>query len=307
MDFVNQYGADILRLWVASQDYRDDVPFSEEIFKRVTDTYRLFRNTFRILLGNLNGFDLKRDAVPESQWTELDLYVIWRLQDVVKMCLNAYEEYEFHQVYHVLNRFCAVELSALYVDVLKDRMYCDGNGDVRRRSAQTAMHEILETICKLLAPIMPFTTEEVWQQLVPGMTPDIALKRESVHLQEFPKVREIKLPDGFEGRWSKLLALRVAANEQLEKARQGKVIGKSLEAGVEIKTKDFSKSDVPLLEEVLIVSRVELAPGDSVEVSVKPASGHRCVRCWKHTEDVGKDLEHPELCGRCASVVKEKV
>lgn len=310
MNFVNQYGADILRLWVASQDYRDDVPFSEEIFKRVTDTYRLFRNTLRILLGNLCDFNPKKDALPEKDWTELDIYIIARLQEVVGEIARAYEKYEFHQVYHVINRFCAVDLSALYVDVTKDRLYCDGKSDKRRRATQTAMCEIVEMLCKLLAPLTPYTAEEAWQYLTAdGKVWDMKkLLRPSVHTCVFPKARKVAYPNNlskekFEERWEKLLTLRSTANEQLEQMRQNKQIGKSLEATVEISTPDFKSDDAALLEELMIVSKVKIVSEKNIQIKAQKSPEKKCVRCWKYLKDVGQNSEHPELCERCASVV----
>ncbi|MFH1066299.1 MAG: isoleucine--tRNA ligase [bacterium] len=305
MEFVGQYGADVLRLWVASQDYRDDVPFSEEIFKRVTDAYRLLRNTLRILLGNLHDFDPAAHSVPEKDWTELDTYVIRRLQEAVKAILKAYENYEFHQVYHILNRFCAVELSSLYVDVLKDRLYCDAANDPRRRAAQTAMREIAETLCKLLAPLAPFTAEEAWQNLAAKDKEwdQKEFLREPVHLAEFPKPRVIAVADNFDARWEKLLTLRSAANEQLEAMRQRKEIGKSLEAAVEIVSPDVKPQDADVLEELFIVSKVRLTTGQETKIQAQRAPGKRCARCWKYSEEIGQNTAHPELCPRCARVV----
>lgn len=296
MDFVNVYGADILRLWVASQDYRDDVPFSEEIFKRVTDMYRSVRNTLRILLANLSGFQVKSDAVPMEQWTEIDLYIYCQLQELARTVHAAYNQYEFHQVYHAINRFCAVDLSSLYIDVLKDRMYCDGTTNSKRRASQTVMHACVDYLTRLMAPLVPFTSEEAWLAL--GNT-------ESVHLQLLPEPQSCAKP-GMMERWQKLLALRVTVNEKLEAARQKKEIGKSLEARVELISPDFKPEDAALLEELFIVSQVSVSAGASAEVRVLPARGKKCGRCWKFTEDVGHHVEHPEICGRCHSVVTAK-
>ncbi|MDR1191758.1 MAG: isoleucine--tRNA ligase [Verrucomicrobiales bacterium] len=295
MSFVNQFGADILRLWVASQDYRDDMPFSDEIFKTVSDTYRSFRNALRILLANLADFDPARDWVADRDLAELDWYVLDKLQGVIRASLAAYEQYEFHQVYHVINRFCATDLSALYIDVTKDALYCDAANSPRRRAIQTVLHEIYETLTLLLAPIIPFTAEEAWQFLLDGKNGAAAegqLLRESVHLQAFPRPRALPLPAGFAGRWEKILALRAAANEQLEKARQSKIIGKSLEAAVTVS--GLADADKALLADVLIVSAVE--PGDAL--TVRRASGHKCARCWKYQPALDGDL-----CPRCAKAV----
>ncbi|MFZ5805583.1 MAG: isoleucine--tRNA ligase [Verrucomicrobiota bacterium] len=312
MDFVDKYGADILRLWVSSQDYRDDVPFSEEIFTRVADTYRLFRNTLRILLGNLGDFNPSTDKIPEKEWTELDLYVAARLQDVTAATVKAYETYEFHQVYHIINRFCSVELSALYIDVLKDRLYCGAENDEKRRAAQTVMYEIVETLCKLLAPLTPFTAEEAWQSLADKTWNGQKFVRPSVHTLRFPKVREVTYPVGFSketfiDRWEKILNLRAKVNEQLEPMRQSKTIGKSLEAAVELSAPFVKPGDAELLEELLIVSRVTSATSDEIKINVQKADGKKCVRCWKISETLGAHPAHPELCPRCTDVVEDNI
>ncbi|MDD5262794.1 MAG: isoleucine--tRNA ligase [Methylacidiphilales bacterium] len=308
MAFVDKFGADILRLWVASQDYRDDVPFSEEIFKIVTDTYRSFRNALRILLANLYDFDPAKDRVSDDKLSELDLYVLNRLEDVIRQARAAYETYEFHQVYHVVNRFCAVDLSAFYIDVTKDRMYCDAASSLRRRASQTVMYEMYEALVLLLAPIVPFTAEEAWQFFQDdrdGRKAEGALLRPSVHLSQFPKERELRLPgaEAFAARWEKILELRSRVNEHLEKARQAKEIGKSLEAQVVIGGSGLADSDRELLEEVLIVSKVKLEPGESLAISVRRDAGKKCVRCWKYFEHLGSHPEHPEICVRCTEAV----
>jgi isoleucyl-tRNA synthetase len=304
MSFVNKFGADILRLWVSSQDYRDDMPFSDEIFKTVSDTYRSFRNALRILLANLADFDANRDTVADDQLAELDLHMLSRLQDVVRQSLLAYEKYEFHQVYHVINRFCATDLSALYIDVTKDVMYCDAADSPRRRAIQTVMHEVHKSLTLLLAPIIPFTAEESWQFLrdgKDGANAEGKLLRESVHLQQFPQVRDLGLPQNFAERWTKILELRSKVNERLEKARQSKEIGKSLEAEVTIGGSAFGPGDKDLLAEALIVSNVQLETSDELAISVRRAGGKKCARCWKYHDE---NPQHPELCPRCTEAVK---
>ncbi|MDE1171372.1 MAG: isoleucine--tRNA ligase [Verrucomicrobium sp.] len=293
VDYIDQYGADVLRLWVASTDYRDDVPFSQEIFTRVADTYRTLRNTLRILLGNLFDFDPARDAVAEKDLTEIDRYLLAKLRELAKGCAAAYEAYEFHQVYHLLNRFCAVDLSAFYVDVLKDRMYCDGAAWPTRRSSQTVMREAAETILKLLAPLAPFTAEEGWLALG---------HKDSVHLQSMPAADLPSAGADFLGRWEKFLSLRAQVNEALEKARQAKTIGKSLEAAV-VLTAPGVAEDRALLRELFLVSRLDVREGEEVSVAVSRAEGKKCLRCWKYEEGIGTVAAHPELCPRCAKAV----
>ncbi|MDR2462610.1 MAG: isoleucine--tRNA ligase [Verrucomicrobiales bacterium] len=310
MSFVEKFGADILRLWVSSQDYRDDMPFSDEIFKTVSDTYRSFRNALRILLANLADFDADRDRVADAQLGELDLYVLAKLQDVTRQSLAAYEKYEFYQVYHAINRFCATDLSALYIDITKDAMYCDAKTSPRRRAIQTVLHEIYETLTLLLAPIIPFTAEESWQFLHDGKNGVAAeghLLRESVHLQKFPTPRDLPLPLNFAERWEKILALRAKVNEHLEAARQQKIIGKSLEAAVTISGSAFADTDKELLADTLIVSAVELNDSDTLTVSVRRADGKKCVRCWKYSALTGSDVQHFDLCLRCTEAVKSVI
>jgi isoleucyl-tRNA synthetase len=299
MTLVNEHGADVLRLWVASQDYQDDIPFSTDIFARVADSYRSIRNTLRILLGNLADFDAAKDAVPRENWTELDRYIHARYLELVSDVLRSYEAYQFSQVYQAVNRFCAVELSALYVDVLKDRMYCDAQNSPRRRAAQTVIHQVLDGLVRLLAPILPFTAEEA---------AGFVGNQDSVHLQLFPK--DDPSPDLKEvvERGQKLLDLRSRVNEKLEEARRDKRIGKSLEARVEIASPTAELSDPSLLEELFIVSSVSIGQaGDKETITVTRAEDHgfkKCVRCWRlyPPEQIGTNVDHPELCERCTNV-----
>ncbi|HUJ08996.1 MAG TPA: isoleucine--tRNA ligase [Verrucomicrobiae bacterium] len=305
-DYVKQYGADVLRLWVISEDYQTDIPLSDEIFDRISETYRKVRNTLRILLANLYDFDPDKHAVAREKLSEIDRWLLSRLQALIADLTEAYENLEFHRVYHLVNAFCAVEISSFYVDVTKDPLYTLAPDSLDRRSAQTAIFETVTALVRLIAPVMPFTAEEVWS-FVPGRKP------ESVHLAQFPSVdakqRDLKL----EERWKRLLEIRQAAALELEKARQAGLIGKSLEARVEIEpdneaTRELLEKVGPALETVLIVSQVRVAQptGGELRVKVSAASGRKCVRCWRWTEDVGTEAAHPELCGRCASVIKQR-
>jgi isoleucyl-tRNA synthetase len=299
MDLVEKHGADVVRLWVASEDAKEDVPFSTEIFGRVGDSYRLWRNSFRILLGNLADFDIGKHAVPVGQRSPLDRYILAKLAGLSQGVREAYEAYNFPAVYHALNRFLSVELSAFYIDACKDRIYCDAEHAPSRRSAQTTMYELLDVIVRLAAPVVAFTSEEVWEHLNQK-------NGGSVHLQTF---REAGLPTGWsseeESRWERLFALRTKVNEALEKERQAKKIGKSLEAGVLVEGGKAKVEDATLLKEICLVSHLEVRPGSGeATVQIVPAKGTRCVRCWKHEESVGKGTDHPELCERCTDVVK---
>jgi len=304
---IQEYGADVLRLWVASQDYTNDVPFSKNIVSRVADTYRSIRNTLRILLANLDGFDPARDAVADAALDEIDLCLLARLQDLVTGVRAAYENYEFFQAYHLINRFCAVDLSAFYVDALKDRMYCDPADSPRRRSSQTVMHAILDALCRLLAPVVPFTAEEAWQFMASNRSADwqsAGLVRESVHLQELPVARKLDLPEGFAARWEGILNVRAAANEQLEALRREKAIGKNLEAALEVRAPGLRAADAELLAEVCLVSEVKVSEGgEGISVRAARHTGKKCIRCWKFFPELGGHPEHPELCPRCTAAV----
>jgi isoleucyl-tRNA synthetase len=304
-DYVNKYGADILRLWVLSEDYQADIPLSDEIFDRISETYRKIRNTLRILLANLYDFDPARDGVGAGNREVVDRWLESRLQDLIAEVTAAYERFEFHRVYHLVNQFCAVELSSFYVDVTKDLLYTLAPNSPGRRSAQQAMHVVASALARMLAPVMPFTAEEVWQSL-PGQKPG------SVHLSAFPVVEASRRDETLEKRWEQLMVVRQTAMNELEKARQDKVIGKSLEAALRVEpdtaeTKTLLESFGGTLETVFIVSRVEVgAPtGKPTRVIVQKPSGAKCARCWRWSDKVGVSHEHPELCDRCADVVNE--
>ena len=300
MSLVNEHGADVLRLWVASQDYQDDIPFSHDIFARVADTYRSIRNTLRILLGNLADFDPALHSVQQEHWTELDKYIHKTYLYLVADCCKFYGEYQFSQVYQAINRFCAVELSSLYVDVIKDRMYCDAKNASRRQAAQTVMSNIFHGLVCLLAPILPYTTEEAWQ---------FGGNKSSIHCEHFPS--GALHSDEIVNHWKILLGFRTKVNEALEKTRREKTIGKSLEAYVELSIPGFgsgdASSEIAKCEELFIVSKVVIKPTDGEEtITVTRAEDHgmkKCVRCWKYWDHVGSHAEHPELCERCTKVV----
>ncbi len=272
-DYVKRYGADVLRLWVVSEDYQGDVPLSDEIFDRVSETYRKVRNTVRILLANLYDFDPAKHTVPQGKLAEIDRWLLSRLQALVADLNDAYESLEFHRVYHLVNAFCAVEISSFYVDVMKDPLYTLAPNSAERRSAQTAIFETVATLAKVLAPILPFTADEVWSCL-PGR------ETESVHLAKFPVADAQRRDTELEARWERVLDVRRVASLELERARQSKTIGKSLEARVEIEanndaTRELLEKLGAVLETVLIVSQVKVARSTDGELHVKvsPAAG----------------------------------
>ncbi|MCC7518915.1 MAG: isoleucine--tRNA ligase [Verrucomicrobiae bacterium] len=306
--FVGRYGADVVRLWAASENYHHDIPLSEEIFSRVSETYRSLRNGLRILLGNLHGFDPARDAVdfasPEIRgdpWCAVDLWMLSRLARLAADARRAYEAYEFHRVYHAANEFCAVDLSAIYVDLAKDRLYCDRPESRRRRATQTAMFEIASALCRLLAPILSFTAEEAWRLLAPSAG--------SVHLQLLPDPAKWPAAEAAASARETveaaelMLAQREAVAKAVEARRAEGKIGKSLEARVRLRPGATAAAKLagllPQLAEILIVSQVELAPVAGDPEVIAPCGG-KCERCWRWDETVDAEPSAPTLCARCA-------
>jgi isoleucyl-tRNA synthetase len=301
--YVKKYGADVVRLWVASQDYRNDIVVSEKRIDKVGETYRMLRNALRYQLANLSDFDPARHSVAEEQLTGLDRWVLDEFARLEAEVLRAYDAYEFHTVYQRVSQFVAVELSAIYHDVVKDRLYTDPAGSHRRRSCQTALHRMVGTLCKMLAPLLAFTADEAWE-FVPGRTVD------SAHQLTWQ-------PSGFERReaeratWKTLFELRELALPALEKARQAKTIGKALEAKLVFAGGNPSlregQAHAADLRELLNVSQLDFRPeGDAASsASVSKADGTKCERCWHWETDVGANAEHPTLCGRCVAAVRE--
>lgn len=316
-DVIKEMGADILRLWVASADYRRDVAASNNIFRQIADAYRKIRNTFRFLLGNLYDFDPVKHRVPYREMLEIDRWALAKLQRLVEKVTRAYEDYEFHVVYHAVHNFCVVDLSATYLDILKDRLYTWPARSHGRRSAQTALYEILETLVRLLTPILAFTTEEVWQHLP---APD---KPWSVQLTAWPEVQREYLDEDLEARWDKLLQIREEVNRALEQARREQGLGNSLNALVHLYPEEelyaFLQPVEGELATIFIVSQVMVhSPAETVpekaqagvdvpqlRILVVPAPGEKCERCWKVSETVGKDADHPGLCHQCVSALRE--
>ncbi len=302
--FVGKHGADIMRLWVSSVNFTDEVPFSEEMFTRLADTYRRMRNTLRILLGNLHDFDPARDAVGPENFTTVDAWVMHRLQEVITTCREAYSAFEFHRVYHALNQFCAVDLSSLYVDITKDRMYCDAPDSPRRRATQTVMHAVFDALCRLLAPICAFTADEAWGYFQkPG-------KADCIHLEKFPEPDAAFVNAHAASQVEALLRLRAVIAQEIEKARQEKLIGNALEADVTLHVgaaplrRSLEEREAELAE-FFILSELTLdrGNGEADTATLRPTSQPKCDRCWRHRPTVGESAAHPTLCDRCANVV----
>ena len=309
---IDKYGAEILRLWVAAADYRDDIRISDTILKQLSDAYRRIRNTSRFMLGNLYDFDPSRDALAYDRLTDLDRFTLHRLQRLVGRAEQAYASYEFHLIYHALHNFCVLDLSAFYLDVLKDRLYASAPGSASRRGAQTVIHIVLETMARLMAPILAFTAEEVWQHL-----PDVPDKPASVHAAPMPQVRTAWQDDELAGKWEKLLTVRGEVTKALEAARVGKLIGHPLDAAVTLAAPspydEILAGYSAILDKLFIVSRVDLTAAvegaeavyrspeiEGLAIAVGKAPGTKCERCWIHATTVGGDADHPTVCARCS-------
>lgn len=312
-EIVKKYGAEVLRLWVASSEFSEDVRISEVILARLSEAYRKIRNTFRYALGNLHGFDPAKHAIAAAHLLEIDQWILQRAEQLVRDCRGWYEDFAFHRVYQALYNFCITDLSAIYFDILKDRLYTAAPESEARRSAQTAIWRLTYALVRLLAPILTFTTEEVWDHFAkPAGAPP------SVHMAEFPAPEELTegLPPERREKfaaWERLMQVREQVLKDLEVARQEKFIGSSLEALVQLKA---GPELYPLLDEyerelptIFIVSQVTLeeAPGVELSVHVHRAKGEKCARCWKYAEDVGSHPQLPGVCAACAGVVVEMV
>jgi isoleucyl-tRNA synthetase len=328
VDISSRLGGEVVRLWVASVDFREDVVGSEALMQRVGENYKKIRNTFRYILGNLEGFDPQRDAVSFDQMEALDQYMLRQTVAFTADVRNAYDEFAFHKIYHRLNHFCIVDLSAFYFDVLKDRLYIFAPRSQARRSAQTAIWRIGEGLVRLLAPIMTFTCEEVWKYL-----PSVACREDSVHLVHFPSqadilsvtatsdqekllgyVEKLNGSSNPDDDWASLRSVRNEVLKALEEARNNKLIGTGLEAQVTITASDpiysLLQRYAGQLRYLFIVSQVTLVQGSGngtggVHVEVKKADGAKCERCWNYSTHIGDDKIYPTVCERCSTVLKE--
>jgi isoleucyl-tRNA synthetase len=306
---VQTYGAEILRFWTIMVDYREDMRFSEEMLKRVAEAYRKIRNTCRYLLSNLYDFDPALHKGAEADLDDIDRYAMARHRQVVARVLEAYSSYEFHVVYHQMVQYCAVDLSSFYFDVLKDRLYCDAADGRRRRASQTVLYRMVEDVPTLLAPILPFTADEVWR-LIPGR------REESVHLALFPRQEPVE--ESVLERWDALLQMRSLVTKALEEARAAKRIASSQEASVVVRGPAASLAPLRRHEEtsrafpgnlasLFIVSKVGLEEADGpVAVDVARAEGSKCERCWTYSVNVGRMPVHPGVCERCAEVLESR-
>jgi isoleucyl-tRNA synthetase len=312
----------VLRLWVAAEDYTEDIRLSDEILNRLADAYRRIRNTCRFLLGTLADFDPERHRVPHAKLDELDRWALLRLGKLIARVRRGYEDYQFHVVFHSVHNFCAVDLSALYLDIIKDRLYVSAADDPRRRAAQTVCFEVLTALARLLAPILTFTADEVWSY-IPGRG-----KPDSVHLVTFPDERGEWLDERLGADWDRLLEVRGEVSRALETARQRGRIGKAIDAVLYVPSAPeeqwrplLADKGEGLLSTLFNVSGVRLGepappgagvtyesqdiPGLTLEVVPAQSLGwHKCERCWTWHRDLGSDPDHPALCERCAPVVR---
>ena len=313
---IDRYGAEILRLWVSAADYRDDIRISDNILKQLSDAYRRIRNTGRFILGNLYDFDPDKDRVPYESLPEMDRFALHRLQEVIEKTRKAYNTYEFHIVYHALYNYCTLDLSAFYLDVLKDRLYTSAPDSMARRSAQTVMHAVLDAMARIMAPILSFTAEEIWRHM-----PTYNRRPNNVHLADLPAGSETWRDAKLAQHWKRLLAVRGEVTKALEEARNRKMIGHPLDAAVILGTgNDLYAELSPYADElrsIFIVSQAlltrdaldgdayesELVPG--LKIQVKPAEGEKCDRCWIHDQSVGSGEAHSTLCRRCTEVMGE--
>ncbi len=314
-DIVKKYGADLVRLWVASSDYQVDVRVSDNIFKQLSETYRKIRNTARIIMANLGDFNPDTDCVALEDMLDIDRWALARLEALIAEVRKAYDSYSFHLVYHAINNFCTVDMSKLYIDITKDRVYVENPTSKARRSAQTALYYIISALVKMIAPILTFTAEEIWQAMPHASTDD----KTSVYLSEMPKAEGKFAFDGSE-RWENLFTLRDDVMKALEIARAEKKIGKSLDAKVTVYTADkavlelLAKFTEEELKTVFITSGAHIVEGAAPEgayvpeegkiaVLVENADGERCDRCWCYSTE-GEKTEEGFICARCKKILE---
>jgi isoleucyl-tRNA synthetase len=314
-DLLQNYGAEIIRLWVSAEDYRDNIRLSEEILQRLTEAYRRIRNTCRFILGNLSDYSASKDAVPYECMEELDRWALHRLQEMGERVMRAYEQFEFHPVYHSLHNFCVLDLSSFYLDIIKDRLYVSPAKSRARRSAQTALHEILEVLVRLMAPILSFTADEIWERMKDHGRPA------SVHMDLFMPIKSEYKDAELASRWETIMTVRKEVTKALELARKEKRIGHSLDAAIKLALPrpllDVLRPYEDQLRYLFIVSSVQLASSEAVEggyesgdlpgvqVEVTLNQDTKCERCWVHDPTVGESAEHPKVCERCLDAMAE--
>jgi isoleucyl-tRNA synthetase len=309
-EVIDKYGAEILRLWVSATDYREDIRISENILKQLSDAYRRVRNTSRFMLGNLFDFDPAADAIPYDAMPQIDRFALHRLQGMIAKALKAYDEYEYHIIYHALHNYCTLDLSAFYLDILKDRLYTSPPKSDARKSAQTVMYVMLDCLARIMAPLLPFTAEEIWEHM-----PAHGDKAPSVHLALLPEANSQWKDEGLAEKWEAILNLRAEVTKALEEARSAKQIGHPLDAAVTISANEdlynllqpyagdlrfiFIVSSVSLFKDKELDGSFESENVKGLSIKIEAAAGEKCERCWIHETSVGSDSEHPTICQRC--------
>lgn len=311
-DITEKYGADILRLWVSSVDYREDVRISENILQQMSDAYRRIRNTARFLMGNLNNFDYANDKVDYKDMFEIDKWAMHKLEELKEKTTEYYDKYEFYSLFQEITYFCSMEMSSFYLDIVKDRLYCEETTSIERRSAQTVLTEVLKVLVRIISPVLSFTADEIWERI-----PEALKEEESVHLSKWIEANPEYLNEELAKKWDKIARLRREVNKKLEAERQTGLIGHSLDARVLLNIandeysfiKDYTENEV---SDLFIVSQVKFVNDnlaeseiEGISISVEKASGEKCERCWKYDEEVGHDHNHSDVCPRCASVLEK--
>lgn len=304
MDMINEFGADILRLWALSSDYTSDVSISKGIIKQVSEVYRKIRNTCRFILGNINDLDVD-NLTTYNQLLEIDKWALIKLNNLIKVCTEAYDAYDFNKAYQAINNFCVVQMSNFYLDIIKDRLYTAKPDSIERRAAQTTMYKTLDALVKILAPMTCFTAEEIWKY----MPHSASEKQESVMLTQYPEVNNEYDNKELEEKWNKIIKLKDIVSKKLEEARAEKIIGHSLNAKVTIYANandyEFLKNNQELLMTVFIISDLQLEKSDEeMKVEVEQAEGQKCERCWMYSKTVGQDKDNPTICNRCSQAIK---
>ena len=311
-DITEKYGADILRLLVSSVDYREDVRISENILQQMSDAYRRIRNTARFLMGNLNNFDYANDKVDYKDMFEIDKWAMHKLEELKEKTTEYYDKYEFYSLFQEITYFCSMEMSSFYLDIVKDRLYCEGTTSIERRSAQTVLTEVLKVLVRIISPVLSFTADEIWERI-----PEALKEEESVHLSKWIEANPEYLNEELAKKWDKIARLRREVNKKLEAERQTGLIGHSLDARVLLNIandeysfiKDYTENEV---SDLFIVSQVKFVNDnlaeseiEGISIGVEKASGEKCERCWKYDEEVGHDHNHSDVCPRCASVLEK--
>jgi len=301
---IEQKGAEVLRLWIAMVNYREDIRLGDEILSRVTESYRKLRNTWRFMLGVLSDFDPNQHTVADTDLREVDRYILYKLQKIKQKVFKSYKEFDYHIIFHTFSNFFINDLSSFYLNFIKDNLYCNGTNSNARRASQTAIFKILMETLLMMAPILSFTTEEAWEHV-----PQFDGKLDSVHLHTFPGIEEHYLTGIDETQWEILLAIRENILKEIEEARNNKIIGDSLEAHVKLQVAENTypviEKNRDLLKEILVVSAIDVDRNGQESVAIEKTTGEKCPRCWNWFSEDTSGNEHPELCPRCSEVAME--